>query len=269
MKASQAVADCGLDPREARLLLSAASGIPQASLLAHPDRAIGPEAAARFNGWAHRRRAGEPVAYILGRREFYDLELQVDASVLIPRPETELLVELALERIAPGRQATVVDLGTGSGAVALAIKRHRPRARVTGVDASAAALVVARRNAARLGLEIDLRQGRWFEPLGDDRFDLMVANPPYIAEGDPHLREGDLRFEPREALVAGADGLQAIRAIAAGAPKHLAVGAWLLFEHGLGQDASVRGLLEAGGLECATSWPDLSGILRVSGARAR
>lgn len=269
MNVSQAVEHSGLDLREARLLLAAASDLPQASLLAHPDREIAPETVARFADWARRRRSGEPVAYILGRREFYGLDVEVGPAVLIPRPETELLVELALARLAPARAATVADLGTGSGAVALAIKRQRPLARVTGVDASAAALAVARRNAMRLGLEIELRHGHWFEPLGEERFDLVVANPPYVAEDDPHLGRGDLRFEPREALVAGADGLDAVRAVVADAPKHLNARAWLLIEHGLGQDASVRKLLESAGLECAASWPDLSGIPRVSGARAR
>jgi len=266
---SQALAQSRLDPRESRLLLAAASGVPQASLIANPERELASDSAMRFEDWARRRRSGEPVAYILGRREFFDLELEVGPSVLIPRPETELLVELALQRLPAEREASVADLGTGSGAIALAIKRHRPRARVIGVDASAAALEVARRNAARLGLEIELRNGRWFGPLGAERVDLVVSNPPYVAEGDPHLGEGDLRFEPREALVSGADGLEAIREIVAGAPGHLAAGGWLLIEHGLGQDGAVRRLLEAAGLGRASSWPDLAGILRASGAAAR
>lgn len=266
---SQALAGSGLDPRESRLLLAAASGLAQANLIGNPERELDPESATRFADWVQRRRRGEPVAYILGRREFFDLELEVGPAVLIPRPETELLVELALQRLPAEREANVADLGTGSGAIALAIKRHRPRARVVGADASAAALAVARRNAIRLGLEIELRSGRWFEPLGSERFDVIVSNPPYVADGDPHLGEGDLRFEPRDALVSGADGLEAIRAIAAGAPAHLAAGGWLLVEHGLGQDAAARQLLEGAGLVRASSWPDLAGILRVSGAAAR
>jgi len=268
---SQALAQSRLDPRESRLLLAAASGVPQASLIANPARELAPDSAMRFEEWARRRRSGEPVAYILGRREFFDLELEVGPSVLIPRPETELLVELALQRLPAEREASVADLGTGSGAIALAIKRHRPRARVIGVDASAAALEVARRNAARLGLEIELRNGRWFGPLGAERVNLVVSNPPYVAEGDPHLGEGDLRFEPREAFVSGADGLEAIREIVAGAPGHLAAGGWVLIEHGLGQEEAVRRLLEAAGLGRASSWPDLAGILRASasGAAAR
>jgi release factor glutamine methyltransferase len=269
VKISDALEASGLELREARLLLAAACGVPQASVLAHPERELALETAARFEAWAHRRRGGEPIAYILGRREFFDLDLEVGPAVLIPRPETELLVELALERLDPEREARVVDLGTGSGAVALAIKRRRPKACVVGLDASAAALDIARHNAAHLGLEIELRLGRWFDPLDGERFDLAVANPPYVAEDDPHLGEGDLRFEPREALVSGADGLQAIRAIVTGAPRHLAARGWLLVEHGLGQDGAVRRLLGAAGLEGAASWPDLAGILRVSGARAR
>jgi len=269
MRVGEALAAQGIESREARVLLAAASAIPEATLIGYPERELTPESATRFEDWAQRRRRGEPIAYILGRREFFDLELEVGPAVLIPRPETELLVELALERLGPERAANVVDLGTGSGAVALAIKRHRPRAHVIGVEASAAALDIAGRNAARVGLAIELRHGCWFEPLGAGRFDLIVANPPYVAEGDPHLGKGDLRFEPRAALVAGADGLEAIRAIVAGAPKHLAARGWLLIEHGLGQDAAVRRLLEAAGLERASSWPDLAGILRVSGACAR
>jgi len=269
VKVSQALAGIGLDPRESRLLLAAASGLAQASLIGSPERELAPESVARFADWVERRRQGEPVAYILGRREFFDLELEVGPAVLIPRPETELLVELALQRLPAEREARVVDLGTGSGAVALAIKRHRPKARVVGVDTSAAALEVARRNATRLGLEIELRSGRWFEPLGSEHFDVVVSNPPYVAEDDPHLGEGDLRFEPRAALVSGADGLEAIRAIVAEAPPHLVDGGWLLIEHGLGQDAAVRQLLERAGLVGVSSWPDLAGIPRVSGAAVR
>jgi release factor glutamine methyltransferase len=269
MRVGEALAAQGIGSSETRLLLAAASGIAEAMLLAHPERELAPESARRFADWVRRRVRGEPIAYILGRREFFDLELEVGPDVLIPRPETELVVELALERLEPERAARVVDLGTGCGAIALAIKRQRPRAHLTGVDASSAALAIARANAERLGLEIELRRGRWYEPVRVERFELVVSNPPYVAEGDPHLAEGDLRFEPRAALVAGADGLDAIREIVAGAHEHLAPGGWLLIEHGLGQDSTVRRLLEGAGLEGAGSWPDLAGILRVSGARAR
>jgi release factor glutamine methyltransferase len=267
--AGQALAAAAIEPREARILLAAASGFSQASVIAHPERELPEEVARRFAGMAARRRAGEPLAYILGRREFYGLELAVGPAVLIPRPETELLVELALERLPADSEAAVLELGTGSGAIALALKRLRRRARLVAVEASAAALEFARRNAARLALEVELRHGRWFEPVAGERFGLIVSNPPYVATGDPHLAQGGLSFEPRGALVSGADGLDAIREIAHGAPAHLAPGAWLLLEHGMGQERAVRGLLGAEGLEEITTWPDLAGIARVTGGRLK
>jgi release factor glutamine methyltransferase len=269
MTAGQALAAAAIEPREARILLAAASGFSQASVIAHPERELPAEVAQRFQAMAARRRAGEPIAYLVGRREFFGLELAVSRAVLIPRPETELLVELALERLPAGSTAALLELGTGSGAIALALKRLRPRARVVAVEASAAALEVARRNAARLGLEIELRHGRWFEPAAGERFALVVSNPPYVAEGDPHLAEGDLRFEPRSALVGGADGLEAIRDIARAAPAYLAQGGWLLLEHGLGQEGAVQGLLAGAGLEGIATWPDLAGIARVTGGRLK
>ena len=250
-----------LEPREARLLLAAATGFSEASVLAHPERELPASAESQFREFAARRARGEPIAYILGEKEFYGLALAVNPAVLIPRPETELLVELALAR----RPASVLDLGTGSGAIALAVKRYLPRARVVAVDASAAALAVARRNAVKLGLEVEFRHGRWFGAVDGERFEVVVSNPPYVAEADAHLSQGDLRFEPRAALVAGADGLDAIRSIVRAAPAHLNPGGWLLLEHGLGQDTAVRDLLAQAGLEGATSWPDLAGIARVTG----
>jgi release factor glutamine methyltransferase len=258
----EALACARIDAREARLLLAAATGFSEASVLAFPERQLPPEGESRYRDFVSRRAQGEPVAYILGRKEFFGLALAVTPAVLIPRPETELLVELALQ----GDFSSLADLGTGSGAIALALKKHRPAARVVAVDASAAALAVAERNAVRLGLDIELRHGRWLEPLAGERFDLVVCNPPYVAERDPHL--ADLRWEPREALEAGVDGLDAIRVIAGEAPAHLAHGGRLLLEHGMGQDAAVRALLAAAGLENVRSWPDLAGILRVSGGRA-
>jgi len=258
---AEALRSDGLEPRETRLLLAAATGFSEAAVLAFPERALPAEAAARFTDFAARRRRGEPVAYILGRREFYGLPLAVNPAVLIPRPETELLVDLALQR----DLSSAVDLGTGSGAIALAIKKHRPDARVVGVEASAAALEVAKRNGVALGLDIDWRHGRWCAPLSGERFDLIVSNPPYVAAGDPHLAA--LRYEPANALVSGADGLDAIREIVAAAPAHLADGGWLLLEPGIGQDGAVRGLLKQAGLEEARTWPDLAGIPRVSGAK--
>ena len=261
MTVGEVLKDAGIDPREARLLLAEATGFSQAAVLAFQEREIPKGARERFREFVEKRKAGEPVAYIVGRKEFYGLDLAVNPAVLIPRPETELLVELALQR----SFRSVVDLGTGSGAVALALKKSRPAAHVVAVEASAAALVIAKRNAVRLNLEVDFRHGRWFEPLGDQRFGLIVANPPYVAEGDPHLPE--LRFEPRSALVSGPDGLQAIREIASGAAAHLQPGGWLLVEHGMGQDAAVREILRAGGLEDLATWPDLAGIPRVTGGK--
>ena len=250
-----------LEPREARLLLAAATGFSEASVLAHPERELPAEAAALFSDYAARRARGEPIAYVLGVKEFYGLPLAVNSAVLIPRPETELLVELAL----CAKPASVLELGTGSGAIALALKRHRPSARVVAVERSAAALAVAQRNAVKLGLAVEYRHGSWFDPVAGERFDVVVSNPPYVREGDPHLREGDVRFEPRSALVGGADGLDSIRQIVVGAPAHLNRGGRLLLEHGLGQDAAVRNLLREAGLEGVRTWPDLAGIARVSG----
>lgn len=237
------------------------AGFSQAAIAAAPEAEVPFEVEDAFLEFARRRRAGEPVAYILGRREFYSLELGVNPAVLIPRPESELLVDLALER----RPASVLDLGTGSGAVALAIKRHLPEARVVAIESSAAALAVARRNAVKLNLEVEFRHGRWFEPVAGERFELVVSNPPYVAEGDPHLP--DLRHEPASALVSGPDGLDAIREITSTAGLFLSPGGWLLLEHGAGQDPLVRDLLERAGLESVHTWPDLAGIGRVSGGR--
>ncbi|HUQ74311.1 MAG TPA: peptide chain release factor N(5)-glutamine methyltransferase [Burkholderiales bacterium] len=261
MTIGDALRTSGLDAREARLLLAQATGFSEASVLAFPERAIPGEQEATFMDFAARRRRGEPVAYIVGHKEFYGLRLAVNPAVLIPRPETELLVELALRR----QPASVADLGTGSGAIALAIKRNRPSMHVVGVDASAAALQVARRNGVALGLDVEWRHGRWCAPLAGERFELIASNPPYVASGDPHLAH--LAFEPVNALVSGADGFDAIREIASHAPAHLARGGWLLLEHGRGQDAEVRRLFERQGLEEVQSWPDLAGIARVTGGR--
>jgi len=264
-----ALAASGIPVREARLLLAEASGFSEASVLAHPERELPAALEASFVAMAARRGAGEPIAYIVGRREFYGLSLAVGPAVLIPRPETELLVELALERLRVNEPASAIDLGTGCGAIALAIKRQRPRARVAAVETSAAALEYARRNATKLGIEIDFRHGRWFEPVAGERFQLMVSNPPYVALEDPHLGQGDLRFEPRNALVSGVDGLDALREIIGGAPAHLEPGGWLLLEHGIGQDGPVRQLLSAAGFEGVSSWPDLAGIARASGGKIK
>ena len=262
----------GLPGEEARsdaeLLLAHALAKPRAWLYAHGGDLLEPEAAARFDALLEARRRGEPVAYLLGRREFWSLDLEVGPAVLVPRPETELLVELALERVPAAAPARVLDLGTGSGAIALAIARERPRAQVTAVDASAPALALAQRNAARLGLaNLRFLRSDWFSALAGERFELLVSNPPYLADDDPHLREGDLRFEPAMALSCGPRGDEALQAIAGAAPAHLAEGGWLLFEHGLAQGEAARALLAKNGFEEVHSWRDLEGRERVSGGR--
>jgi release factor glutamine methyltransferase len=259
----QAIAASGIDAREARLLLAEVCGFSQASLAASPEQEVPFEVENAFHEFIARRIKGEPVAYILGRKEFYGLDLSVNPSVLIPRPETELLVDLALQRDA----SSALDLGTGSGAIALAIKHQRPGCRVVAVESDLSALLTAKRNAAKHNLDVDFRHGRWFEPVSGERFGLIVSNPPYIAIGDRHL--ADLRFEPAGALVGGPDGLDCIRDIARLAPDYLAPGAWLLLEHGQDQDVSVRSLLATAGLESVTTWPDLAGIARVSGGKLK
>jgi release factor glutamine methyltransferase len=255
--------------REVELLLGHALGRDRAWLYAHADDALDTADAVRFHALLMRRAAGEPIAYLLGRREFWSLDIVVTPDVLIPRPETELLVELALARIAQNVKVEIADLGTGSGAIALALARERPHARVLATDSSTAALSVARGNAGRLGIgNIEFAHGDWCSPLGDRKFDLIVSNPPYIALADAHLKQGDLRFEPRAALASGADGLAAIRAIVRGAPACLQPGAWLLFEHGHEQAIAVRQLLgESGFVEVFTE-RDLEGRERVTGGKA-
>ena len=239
------------------------SGFSEASLAASLEEEVPFEVENAFLELAERRKAGEPVAYLRGRKEFYGLELSVNPSVLVPRPETELLVDLVLER----NPASVLDLGTGSGAIALAVKAKRPAARVVAVESDLAALATAQRNAAKLDLAVEFRHGRWFEPVAGERFALVVSNPPYVAREDPHLPA--LRHEPRSALVAGPDGLDAIREIVRGAAAHLLPGAWLLLEHGWNQDQAVRELLAQAGLASLATWPDLAGIARVSGGRLK
>lgn len=245
----------GEDARfEAELLLAHALGRTRTWLFTWPE--FEPDAAqgAEYERLIQARRRGEPVAYLTGRREFWSLDLAVTPAVLIPRAETERLVELALARIPFERALAVADLGTGSGAIALAIARERPRARVLATDASEEALAVARGNAQRLGIaNVEFAQGDWCDALGDASFDVIVSNPPYIEAGDAHLAQGDLRFEPPAALASGADGIDAIRAIAAGARAHLREAGWLLLEHGFDQGERVRNLLrDHGYIEVAT-----------------
>ena len=260
--ASQRLGGARLD---AELLLAHALGVSRARLYAWPEHEPEPMQREAFDRLVAARERGEPIAYLTGRREFWSLDLAVTPDVLIPRHETELLVELALDRIARDRDVRVADLGTGSGAIALALARERPLARVTATDASAAALDVARRNAARLGIgNVAFAVGDWYAALGDARFDLIISNPPYIAAGDAHLAQGDLRFEPAAALASGADGLDAIRRIVADAPEHLADGGALLLEHGFDQSLRVRALLDAAGFQNVTSVSDNGGHERVT-----
>lgn len=253
--------------REAALLLRHVLGVSEAWLIAHAKDPVDPSHEAAFHDLIARRVQGEPVAYLTGIRGFHALELRVTPDVLIPRPETELLVDLALQRIPVDAACAVADLGTGSGAIALAIAKMRPQMRVVATDASAAALQVACSNAARLGLRnVEFAQGEWCTALGNARFDLIVSNPPYVAESDPHLDTGDLRFEPGTALASGADGLDAIRTIVGDARTHLRDGGWLLLEHGFEQGVATRALLERCGYREVFTARDLEARDRVSGA---
>jgi release factor glutamine methyltransferase len=252
---------------EVQMLLQRTLQVARAYLLAYPERELSENETAVYEAMLQRRQAGEPVAHILGEREFFGLSFKVTPSTLIPRPETELLVELALQHLPSGHACRVLDLGTGSGAIALAIAHSRPDVEVVGVDASPAALEVARENAQRLGLRnANFVQSDWFSALAGQRFDLIVSNPPYIAAGDEHLSQGDVRFEPLSALASGADGLDDIRRIVAQAQGYLERDGWLLLEHGYDQAPRVREILLQGDYVRIFSARDLAGIERVSGA---
>ncbi len=252
-----------IDPLEARILLAHALGCTRVQLVIRARDDVTEQQEAAANRLFERRRRGEPIAYLTGEREFYGLSFQVTPAVLIPRHETELLVELAIERLP--RQGRALDLGTGSGAIAVALAHARPNAQVMATDASADALAVACRNADHHHVAVRFGLSDWYENI-DGTFDLIASNPPYIAAGDPHLTQGDLRFEPAMALTDQADGLSDLMSIIDGALAHLNPGGWLLMEHGHDQAAAVRALLERAGWQQVQSWRDLAGIERVSGA---
>jgi release factor glutamine methyltransferase len=259
----------GVDRLDAQLLLADGLQQPRSWLLAHDDAVLTPEQSAAYRAALARRAGGEPLAYLVGEKEFHGLTLQVDPRVLVPRPDTETLVDWAIEwlatRLADVAHPRVVDLGTGSGAIALAVKQAVPRAAVVATDSSPGALAVAQSNARRLGLDVECVGSHWWQALGEWRFELALSNPPYIAVSDPHLRA--LGREPQGALVSGADGLDAIREIAAGAAARLAPGGWLLLEHGHDQAQAVHELLAAAGFEDVQSRRDLGGIVRCTGGR--
>ncbi len=263
------IRDSGLQGAEAELLLGAILGCNRAQLIAHPERPVGPADEAKALAGFARRRRGEPVAYITGRREFYAIELAVSADVLIPRPETEQLVDLALERLPAEEALRVLDLGTGSGAIAIALARSRPAWRITASDVSPAALGVARANARRSAVSIDFLKSDWFDAVPPGRFDLIASNPPYVAAGDPHLRSGDVRFEPVLALVGGTSGMECLERIATLARDHLRPGGWLMLEHGYDQGERCLALLTGLGYAQIDDVKDLSGIPRVCAGRRR
>jgi release factor glutamine methyltransferase len=257
----------GLDRSDTLALFTHATGLNRAWLIAHDRDEISPEHLAALQTLIARRQAGEPVAYIVGLREFFGRDFAVNPAVLIPRPDTELLVELALAR-AP-QNARVIDLGTGSGCIPITLKLERPDLAVSALDISPDALAVARGNAERLGAKVRFVQSDWFTAVGDESFDLIVSNPPYIHRDDHHLQEGDLRFEPRGALTDEADGLAHLRHIAHEAKSRLKAGGWLLMEHGWDQGTACRKQLADAGYADVATWQDLGGNDRVSGGKTR
>ena len=259
----------GLVPVDARALLSHVLGRDRAWLIAHASDVLERSQADAFFALAKRRREGEPVAYLVGKREFWGLALAVSPAVLIPRPETETLVEAALNHLARDRPLRVIDLGTGSGAIALAIAHERPNARVWATDVSEEALEVARRNAERLALRnVTFVRADWYAGVPSEPFDAILSNPPYVGPGDPHLTEGDLRFEPRMALSPGGDALSALKSIVTGARARLVPGGSLLVEHGYDQSDPVRRLFDGCGFEAVQPLRDLAGIPRIVAGRA-
>jgi release factor glutamine methyltransferase len=265
------LAEAGIESArlDARLLLVYVAGCRYTDLLMSPETPLALPAQQVFDEFLARRASGEPLAYLTGEAEFRGRVFQVSPAVLIPRPETEVLIELALEKLRGLAAPRVVDLGTGSGIVAISLALECPSAQVAAVDLSPEAISVARNNAGRLGAPVEFRQGDWLAPFAGERFDVIVSNPPYVADGDPHLALNGLPFEPQMALTdqeAGGNGLACIRRIVAAAPDHLNPGGWLLFEHGYDQGEASRNLLTAAGFKAASTFPDLAGIDRVSGA---
>jgi release factor glutamine methyltransferase len=278
LKAALEEATAAVGRTDAQVLMAHLLGVSRAYLAAHPMRVLTETEDARVDTFVARRALGHPVAYLLGTREFYSREFAVSPEVLIPRPETETLVEAALDVMRnrgqtspPGTEVcplSLLDLGTGCGAIAITLACERGGLEVTASDSSRAALEVARANAAAHGARVELVHGDWYAPVAGRRFDLIVSNPPYVAAHDPHLSQGDLRFEPRQALTDGSvDGLDSLRAIVAGAPAHLNPGGWLLVEHGYDQAAAVAALLARSGFAQTESIPDLAGTARVAQAR--
>ncbi|MGE5384781.1 MAG: peptide chain release factor N(5)-glutamine methyltransferase [Betaproteobacteria bacterium] len=256
-----------IDRLDARLLLQHVSGLSHAAIIGEPEHPLGAETWRALEILVERRAAGEPLAYLVGSADFRGRRFAVSPAVLIPRPETEGLVDLALEKMQDCSSPRCVDLGTGSGVIAVSLKLECPAARMMAVDVSQEALVVAAANAQRLAADVDFRAGSWYAPLAGERFHLIVSNPPYVAEGDPHLDLNGLPYEPRSALTDGGDGLGCLRVIVGGAMAHLEPGGWLLFEHGYDQGQFSRNLLTAAGFEAPFTAPDLAGIDRISGGR--
>jgi release factor glutamine methyltransferase len=261
--AESALAGSGLPRSEGLLLLARLLGVERSRLMAHPDTELSARQYAAARRWFERRRAGEPIAHLIEEREFYGRSLRVTPDVLIPRPETERLVELTLDRISTGARSRLLELGTGSGAVAISLAKERPGLEVVATDISEAALGVARENARRHGAAIDFTCGDWFDAVGDRQFDLIVSNPPYVAARDPHLARGDVRFEPQLALDGGEDGMDCIERIADRGRNHLASGGWLLLEHGYDQGDRCEELLHGLGYGDVADFPDLAGLSRV------
>jgi release factor glutamine methyltransferase len=263
---AEAVSGAGLARLDAEVLLRHAAGLERVRIIAHPERTLDAETVARYRSLVARRAAGEPVAYLTGQREFYGRRFEVTPAVLIPRPETELLVDAALERLPPLSPVRVLDLATGSGCVAISIALERPRAAVVAADVSPAALAVARINCAALGAgNVAPVASDWYGALAGQRYALITANPPYVAAGDPHLEA--LRHEPERALVAGPAGDECLAVIVRGAAAHLHAGGWLLVEHGATQAACVRERFAAAGFADIASRRDLAGHERVTGGR--